>query len=115
MSELWGPRKMGILAETIKEKLTERFTPSQLEVEDQSHLHSGHGGAAEHKAAFPEKDMSAETHIHVVMTAAEFAGMNTLAKHRAVLETISDEVDRLHAFSLEAKAGEAQVGEAKAE
>ncbi len=95
---------MGILAEAIKGKLEARFTPSQLDVQDQSHLHSGHGGAAEHKAAFPDKDMSAETHIHVVITAAEFAGMNTLAKHRAVLETVSEEVDRLHAFSLEAKA-----------
>jgi BolA protein len=96
---------MGILAEAIKRKLEARFTPSQLEVQDQSHLHAGHGGAAEHKAAFPDKDMTAESHIHVVITAAEFAEMNTLAKHRAVLEAVSEEVDRLHAFSLEAKAG----------
>lgn len=95
---------MGILAEAIKGKLEARFTPSQLEVVDQSHLHSGHGGAAEHKAAFPDKDMTAETHVHVVITAEAFAGMSTLAKHRAVLETLSEEVDRLHAFSLEAKA-----------
>jgi len=105
MSEHWGPHKMGILAEAIKEKLTLRFTPTQLDVQDQSHLHSGHGGAAEHRAAFPEKDMSAETHIHVVIVAEAFAGMNTLAKHRAVLEAVKEEVDRLHAFSLEATAG----------
>lgn len=95
---------MGILAEAIKGKLEARFTPSQLDVQDQSHLHSGHGGAAEHKAAFPDKDMTEETHIHVVIVADAFAGMNTLAKHRAVLEAVSEEVDRLHAFSLEAKA-----------
>jgi len=96
---------MGILAESIKRKLEARFSPSQLEVQDQSHLHTGHGGAAEHKAAFPDKDMTAETHIHVVIVAEAFEGMNTLAKHRAVLEAVSEEVDRLHAFSLEAKAG----------
>ena len=95
---------MGILTEAIKRKLEARFTPSQLAVEDQSHKHAGHGGAAEHKAAFPDKDMTAETHIHVVIVAAEFEGMSTLAKHRAVLETVSEEVDRLHAFSLDAKA-----------
>jgi len=95
---------MGILVEAIKEKLMLKFTPSQLEVIDQSHKHAGHGGAAEHKAAFPDKDMTAETHIHVVITSDNFAGMNTLAKHRAVLEAVSEEVDRLHAFSLEAKA-----------
>jgi len=96
---------MGILADSIKRKLEARFTPSQLEVQDQSHLHAGHGGAAEHKAAFPDKDMTAETHIHVVIIAEEFEGMSTLAKHRAVLDAVSEEVDRLHAFSLEAKAG----------
>lgn len=95
---------MGILVEAIKGKLVAAFSPSQLEVLDQSHLHSGHGGAAEHKAAFPDKDMTAETHVHVVITADAFAGLNTLAKHRAVLEVVSEEVDRLHAFSLEAKA-----------
>jgi len=95
---------MGILAEAIKGKLELRFTPSQLEVQDQSHLHAGHGGAAEHKAAFPDKDMTAETHIHVIITAAEFEGMSTLAKHRAGLEAVSEEVDRLHAVSLDARA-----------
>ena len=95
---------MGILAEAIKEKLTQKFNPTQLKVQDQSHLHAGHGGAAEHKAAFPQKNMSAETHIHVVIVAGAFEGMSTLAKHRAVLEAVSDEVERLHAFSLEAKA-----------
>lgn len=95
---------MGILVEAIKGKLTEVFTPSQLEVIDQSHLHAAHGGAAEHKAAFPEKDMTDETHVHVVITSDVFAGMNTLAKHRAVLAAVAEEVDRLHAFSLEAKA-----------
>ena len=94
---------MGILVESIKGKLEAAFTPSQLEVVDQSHLHAGHGGAAEHKAAFPDKDMTAETHIHVIIVSEAFAGMNTLAKHRAVLEIVKEEVDRLHAFSLEAR------------
>jgi len=95
---------MGILSEAIKEKLNRKFNPTQLEVVDQSHLHAGHGGAAEHKASFPDKDMSAETHIHVVIAAEAFAKMSTLAKHRAVLEAVAEEVDRLHAFSLEASA-----------
>jgi len=95
---------MGILAKAIKEKLKTKFNPSQLEVIDQSHLHAGHGGAAEHKAAFPDKDMSTETHIHVVIEAEYFENMGTLAKHRAVLELLPQEIDRLHAFSLDAKA-----------
>jgi len=97
---------MGILAEAIKGKLTSRFNPTQLEVIDQSHMHAGHGGAAEHKASFPDKDMTEETHIHVVIMAEAFADMSTLAKHRAVLEVLEEEVDRLHAFSLKASASQ---------
>ena len=33
------------VAATIRRKLTERFTPTRLEVEDESHRHAGHEGA----------------------------------------------------------------------
>lgn len=95
---------MGILVDSIKEKLEQMFTPSQLEVQDQSHLHAGHGGAAEHAASFPDMERAAETHVHVIITSESFAGMNTLAKHRAVMDAVAEEVAKLHAFSLEAKA-----------
>lgn len=94
---------MGIIADSIKQKLEKAFNPSQLEVQDQSYLHAGHGGAAEHSAAFPEKDMTDETHIHVIITSEAFAGLSRLAKHRAVLDELSDEIDRLHAISLDAR------------
>ena len=93
------------MAEAIKEKLTKAFNPLQLEVQDQSHLHVGHGGAAEHKASFPDKKMTAETHIHVVIVAESFVELGSLAKHRAVIEVIAEEIDLLHAFSLEASTG----------
>lgn len=99
---------MGMLTEAIKEKLERVFTPSQLEVEDQSHLHAGHGGAAEHAASFPDMERAPETHIHVIIESEAFVGMNTLAKHRAVIEVLSDEVAKLHAFSLEAKVKSSQ-------
>lgn len=94
---------MGIIADSIKQKLEKAFNPSQLEVQDQSHLHAGHGGAAEHSASFPEKDMTAETHIHVIISSDSFVGLSRLAKHRAVLAVLSDEIERLHAFSLDAR------------
>lgn len=95
---------MGILTEAIKEKLERVFTPSQLEVQDQSHLHAGHGGAAEHAASFPDQERAPETHIHVIITSETFAGMSTLSKHRAVMDALADDIAKLHAFSLEAKA-----------
>jgi BolA protein len=91
---------MGRLTDAIKEKLAARFNPSQLEVIDESAKHAGHAGAAEHAA----EGKSAESHVHVIIVAESFAGMSTLAKHRAVLEAVKDEVEKLHAFSLEAKA-----------
>jgi len=90
---------MGRLVDSIKEKLSQRFNPSQLEVLDESHKHAGHAGAAQHAA----EGRSAESHVHVVIVAEEFSGMGTLAKHRAVLEAVSAEVEALHAFSLEAR------------
>jgi len=47
--------------------------------------------------------MTSETHIHVVITSQAFEGMSRLAKHRAVLDVLSDEIERLHAFSLDAQ------------
>ena len=41
---------MGIIASSIKEKLEQSFTPSQLEVIDESHKHAHHRGAQEHEA-----------------------------------------------------------------
>lgn len=92
---------MGIIGTSIKEKLTKAFNPSQLEVIDESSKHSHHRGAHEHKA----DGGSAESHFHVVIVADAFDGLSRLAKHRAVLDVLEDEIKRIHAFSLDAKAG----------
>jgi len=92
---------MGIIASSIKEKLTQSFTPSQLEVIDESHKHAHHRGAHEHNAV----GGSAESHFHVVIKSEKFDGMSRLAKHRAVLDVLKDEIAQIHAFSLDASAG----------
>lgn len=91
---------MGIIAEAIKQKLTESFNPSQLEVIDESHKHAHHSGAAAHKA----QGGSAESHFQVKIVSSTFTGMSRLAKHRAVLEVLAEEMTRIHAFSLDARA-----------
>jgi len=91
---------MGIIGTAIKGKLTNAFNPSQLEVIDESEKHSHHRGAQEHAA----DGGSAESHFHVVIVSEVFAGMSRLAKHRAVLEALSEEIPQIHAFSLEARA-----------
>ncbi len=95
---------MGKIGLAIKEKLTEKFNPSHLEVIDESHKHAGHAGARAHADEHGSKPGSGESHFHVVIKAAAFEGLSRLAKHRAVLDTLEDEMKLIHAFSLEASA-----------
>lgn len=90
---------MGIIAASIKEKLTKAFNPSQLEVIDESHKHAHHRGAKEHA----QEGGSAESHFHVVIVSEKFKGMSRLAKHRAVLGVLEAEIKQIHAFSLDAQ------------
>lgn len=90
---------MGIIGTSIKEKLEEAFNPSQLEVNDESHKHAHHRGAHEHAA----DGGSAESHFHVIIVSEKFKALSRLAKHRAVLEVLEDEMTKIHAFSLDAR------------
>jgi len=92
---------MGIIASSIKDKLEKTFNPTQLEVIDESSKHAHHRGAHEHAA----EGGSAESHFHVVIVSEKFQGMSRLAKHRAVLDVLADEIKQIHAFSLDARAG----------
>ncbi len=90
---------MGIIAAAIKEKLEQKFNPSQLDVLDESHKHAGHAGAQAHA----EEYGSGESHFHVKITSDSFEGMNRLARHRAVIEALGETVDAIHAISFEIK------------
>lgn len=92
---------MGIIASSIKEKLKQSFNPTQLEVIDESQKHAHHRGAHEHAA----EGGSPESHFHVVIVSEAFEGLSRLAKHRAVLDVLSQEIAQIHAFSLEASSG----------
>ena len=88
---------MGIIGTAIKAKLEEKFNPSQLTVIDESSKHAHHRGAHEHAA----DGGSAESHFHVVIAAQVFEPMSRLARHRAVLDTLKEEIAQIHAFSVE--------------
>ncbi len=81
----------------IENTLRARFSPSLLQVEDESHHHAGHGGAAEHARDFGE---AAPSHVHIAITADELGAMSRLARHRAVQDAISEQVAQLHALRL---------------
>ncbi len=88
---------MGIIGTSIKGKLVKKFNPTQLDVIDESSKHAHHRGAHEHAA----EGGSAESHFHVVIVADVFNDMGRLARHRAVLEALADEIAQIHAFSVE--------------
>ena len=88
---------MGIIGTAIKLKLEQNFNPSQLKVINESSKHAHHRGAREHA----EDGGSAESHFHVIITSEKFESMNRLARHRAVLDVLKDEIAQIHAFSVE--------------
>lgn len=92
---------MGPIASAIKEKLTKNFNPVHLEVIDESHKHEHHAGAKDHA----KKHGSGESHFHVVIVSDIFKDMALLARHRAVMDALSEEMDgKVHALSLNASA-----------
>jgi len=83
------------VADTIRTKLTNAFSPSALEVIDESHLHAGHIGAR------PE----GETHFRVEMTAAAFASDSRVDRQRKVYTVLADELaGPVHALALKISA-----------
>lgn len=76
----------------IKSNLELEFSPTHLEVEDQSEAHRGHSGFQE----------GGESHFHVIIRAAAFTDMSRVGRHRAVNAAIgADIIGRIHALSLD--------------
>lgn len=91
---------MGAVAEAIRDKLTEAFQPTRLEVEDDSARHHGHAGSRE----------GGESHFNVVIESPAFAGAAKVARQRMVYRTLAAELaGPVHALSVKALApGEAE-------
>ena len=85
-----------VMAQRVRSKLEEAFTPEMLEVIDESEQHRGHGGWRE----------GGGTHFRVRMRTAAFDGMSRLARSRAVHAALRGELEAgLHALALELSAG----------
>jgi BolA protein len=78
--------------ERLRELLVARFAPLQLSIQDESHLHAGHAGAA-----------GGHSHFRVTIVAEAFRGLTPVARHRLVYATVADLlVNDIHALALEA-------------
>ena len=75
----------------LEAALTAAFTPTLLEVEDDSARHAGHTGAS----------AGGETHFNVRMHSPKFIGMTRVTRSRAVHDVLAPEfASGLHALSL---------------
>jgi len=80
------------IAEEMRRKLQASFAPEVLDVVDDSESHRGHSG-------YPE---GGESHFNLRLSAAPFADMSRLARHRAVHAALGDDIiARIHALSIE--------------
>ncbi len=76
----------------IRERLRSRLPAETVEIEDQSHLHVGHAGAAEGGG-----------HYAVTVVSQTFEGLNTLSRHRLVYAAVEDLMKKeIHALSIQA-------------
>lgn len=89
------PSAKGPLVQQIENKMREEFSPTSLEVINESHLHAGHQ---------PGFDGGGESHIRIRMIADAFNGMSRVNIHRAINALLKEELDAgLHALAIDAK------------
>ena len=89
--------------ERLRELLQGRFAPTELEIEDESHLHAGHAGAA-----------GGQSHFRIRIVAEAFRGLSAVACHRLVYEAVGDLLKTdIHALAIAAQppASTSNIGE----
>lgn len=84
---------MAVRAEDITAALQEALAPSELAVQDDSHLHAGHAGAREGR------------HFSVRLTCDRFNGLSRVARHRLVYDALHRLIPSgIHALAIDARA-----------
>ncbi|SIO01579.1 transcriptional regulator, BolA protein family [Sulfurivirga caldicuralii] len=69
----------------LEQRLAEHLTPALLQVENESHQHSG---------------PATESHFKVVIVSDQFDGLPLIKRHRAVHEALGDLMAQFHALAL---------------
>jgi len=86
---------MGAIFEAIRDKLTDAFRPTRLEIEDDSSRHAGHAGARE----------GGESHFNVTIESESFRGAAKVARQRMVHRALAAELaGPVHALTIKALA-----------
>jgi BolA protein len=76
--------------ERIQALLQSALTPAECVVDDESHLHAGHAGAA-----------SGGGHYRLRLVSAHFEGLNKVARHRLVYDALHEMMPQeIHALAM---------------
>lgn len=76
----------------IRERLEASFTPTRLEIEDQSAAHAGHAGARN------------GGHFAVHLASDAFSGKTVIQRHRMVYDALGDLMQsEIHALAIKAE------------
>lgn len=78
--------------ERLRQRLIEEFRPLELQVDDESHLHAGHAGAA-----------GGASHFRIRIVAEAFRGKLPVARHRMIYAALGDLMkSEIHALAIDA-------------
>jgi BolA protein len=81
-------------ATRLRQRLVEEFHPLELSVEDESHLHAGHAGAA-----------GGAGHFRVRIVAEAFRGKTSVMRHRMIYAAVGELMkSEIHALAIDAAA-----------
>jgi BolA family transcriptional regulator, general stress-responsive regulator len=82
---------LGPIGKMMESKLIKAFSPSYLELIDESNQHHGHSGA----------HPSGESHFRVRISAPSFTGQSRVAQHRMINLVLADDLkSRVHALAI---------------
>ena len=73
----------------MKSRLEDQLSPSELVIEDESHLHAGHAGAK-----------GGLGHFRVTICSEKFNGLRPLQQHRLVYDALGE---MIHALSIQVR------------
>ncbi len=83
---------INVTSNRVEAVLNAAFTPSQLQVQDDSAAHAGHAGAREGR------------HFSVLITSERFRGQSRVARHRLVYDALAPLIaEGIHALAIVAK------------
>jgi len=78
--------------ERLRQRLVAEFRPLELSVEDESHLHAGHAGAA-----------GGGSHFRIRIVAEAFRGRPPVARHRLIYAAVGELMNgEIHALTIDA-------------